>query len=238
MTEQEWLACTQPQSMLAYLLRQSSSQRKLKLFAIACCRRIYAWLTIESRWALEVVERSWHNQATPSEYHSAQAKAACAAFQDWDTHHPSNAVAQLFSPGYNAALASAAEAAEGVRVAALYRSFGANRGEAIIRSTPSPEAGEVALQAEQHAQCELLREIFHGPCRAVFFRCAWTTWRDGVARQMAHAIYNERAFERLPILADALEEAGCDSAELLAHLRGPGPHCRGCWALDLVLGKE
>ena len=50
-------------------------------------------------------------------------------------------------------------------------------------------------------------------------------------------IYQERAFERLPILADALEEAGCDDPDILSHLRGPGPHVRGCWALDLVLGK-
>jgi len=55
--------------------------------------------------------------------------------------------------------------------------------------------------------------------------------------KLATTIYEERAFDRLPILADALEEAGYDSAELLAHLRGPGRHVRGCWALDLLLGK-
>jgi hypothetical protein len=55
---------------------------------------------------------------------------------------------------------------------------------------------------------------------------------------VAESIYEGRAFDRLPILADALEEAGCTDAYLLAHLRGPGPHVRGCWAVDLVLGKE
>ncbi|MFO0842693.1 MAG: hypothetical protein U0797_09910 [Gemmataceae bacterium] len=56
-------------------------------------------------------------------------------------------------------------------------------------------------------------------------------------RQLAVAVHEERAFDRLPILADALEEAGCDEPEFLGHLRGPGPHVRGCWALDLLLGK-
>ena len=56
--------------------------------------------------------------------------------------------------------------------------------------------------------------------------------------KLAASIYAERAFDRLTILADALEEAGCDAAELLTHLRWPGPHARGCWALDLVLGKQ
>jgi hypothetical protein len=54
---------------------------------------------------------------------------------------------------------------------------------------------------------------------------------------LAQGIYEERAFDDLPVLADALEEAGCDQPDLLAHLRGPGPHVRGCWAVDLLLGK-
>jgi hypothetical protein len=55
---------------------------------------------------------------------------------------------------------------------------------------------------------------------------------------LAQAIYDDRAFDRLPILADALEEAGCDTADILAHCRGPGPHVRGCWVVDLILGKQ
>ena len=55
--------------------------------------------------------------------------------------------------------------------------------------------------------------------------------------KLAQAIYEERDLRRLPVLADALEDAGCEDADLLGHLRGPGRHVRGCWALDLVLGK-
>jgi hypothetical protein len=64
------------------------------------------------------------------------------------------------------------------------------------------------------------------------------TWNDGTVRRLAEAIYEERAFGRLPILADALLDAGCDNEELIAHCRSEGPHVRGCWAVDLILGKS
>ena len=74
--------------------------------------------------------------------------------------------------------------------------------------------------------------------------------RQGHARQLTHddsggtisnlaqSIYTDRAFERMPILADALEEAGCNDAAILGHCRGPGPHVRGCWVVDFLLGKQ
>jgi hypothetical protein len=57
-------------------------------------------------------------------------------------------------------------------------------------------------------------------------------------QQLAESIYSDRAFDRLQVLADALEEAGCDNADILAHCRSPGPHVRGCWVVDLILGKS
>ncbi len=72
------------------------------------------------------------------------------------------------------------------------------------------------------------------PFRPVTLEPAWLT---STVRSLAEGIYAERAFDRMPILADALEEAGCDNADLLAHCRGDGPHVRGCWVVDLVLGK-
>jgi hypothetical protein len=62
-------------------------------------------------------------------------------------------------------------------------------------------------------------------------------WRTAAVVAIAEGVYEERAFDRLPILADALQDAGCDSDDILDHCRGPGPHVRGCWAVDLVLGK-
>jgi hypothetical protein len=84
------------------------------------------------------------------------------------------------------------------------------------------------------AAAHLLRDIFGNPFRPISFD---PSWRTSTAVALAEGVYADRAFSRLPILADALEDAGCDAAELLAHLRGDSPHVRGCWALDLVLGK-
>jgi len=87
-------------------------------------------------------------------------------------------------------------------------------------------------------QSGLLRDLFGNPLRPVTINPAWLRWNEGTLRRLAESIYNERAFDRLPILADALEDTGCTDAEILGHCRGPGPHVRGCWVIDLLLGKE
>jgi hypothetical protein len=80
-----------------------------------------------------------------------------------------------------------------------------------------------------------LRDIFGNPFRPVAFS---PEWRTDTAVTLARQMYESREFSAMPILADALQDAGCDSAEILDHCRGPGPHVRGCWVVDLVLGKE
>ncbi|MDY3561239.1 hypothetical protein R5W23_002514 [Gemmata sp. JC673] len=62
-------------------------------------------------------------------------------------------------------------------------------------------------------------------------------WRTDTVRALAAQVYESRGFSAMPILADALQDAGCDSDDILNHCRGPGPHVRGCWVVDLVLGK-
>jgi hypothetical protein len=84
----------------------------------------------------------------------------------------------------------------------------------------------------------LLHCIFGNPFRPVSLDPAWLHCNGGTVRKMAEAIYDDRAFDRLPILADALEEAGCTDRAVLDHCRGSGAHVRGCWVLDLLLGKE
>jgi hypothetical protein len=101
---------------------------------------------------------------------------------------------------------------------------------AVTRESPSRLGGIPPAR-----QAALLREVVGNPFRPVPVSPAWLT--ADVLRLAADA-YQNNALEQLPILADALEEAGCDASELLAHLRGPGPHVRGCWALDLVLGRS
>src|SRR5262249_39772461 len=95
---------------------------------------------------------------------------------------------------------------------------------------------EGARRAEAAALARLLRDVVGNPFRPPRVDPAWLA--AGVAVPLAEAIYDERAFDRLPILADALGDAGCSDAERLAHLRSRGPHVRGCWAVDLVLSKQ
>jgi hypothetical protein len=85
------------------------------------------------------------------------------------------------------------------------------------------------------SQCDLIRDIFGNPFRAVALEPSWLT---STVVALADGIYAERAFDRLPILADALQDAGCDTGDVLDHCRGPGPHARGCWVVDLLLGKS
>jgi hypothetical protein len=101
------------------------------------------------------------------------------------------------------------------------------------------------LQGQCRLQARLLHDLFGNPFRLVAPEPSWAAWEGGTIPKLAQAIYDDRQLPagtldtvRLGVLADALEEAGCDQAELLGHLRGPGPHVRGCWAVDLLLGKS
>jgi hypothetical protein len=85
---------------------------------------------------------------------------------------------------------------------------------------------------------EVIREIFGTPVHTTAVNPAWLTWNDGTVEKLARTIYDDRGFDLMPILADALEEAGCDNADILEHCRGPNQHVRGCWVVDMLLGKS
>jgi hypothetical protein len=120
------------------------------------------------------------------------------------------------------------------------------RARASVAGAPWPDAaGKVTnTDEERAAHVGLIREVFGNPFRPVQVPPALLCWCEGIVLKLATAIYDERSLpagtldaERLSILADALEEAGA-SGELVGHLRSAGPHVRGCWALDLILGKQ
>jgi hypothetical protein len=95
--------------------------------------------------------------------------------------------------------------------------------------------GEAQRNKSEKAQCGLLREIFGNPFRPATVDPDWlTSTVVALARQM----YEARDFSIMPILADALQDAGCDNDDILTHCRGDGPHVRGCWVVDLLLGKK
>jgi hypothetical protein len=107
-----------------------------------------------------------------------------------------------------------------------------------------PQNANEAYLAEQSDQAALLRDLFGTPFRPVALDPSWLAWEGGTVVRLAQAAYDNRKLpeghlepDRLAVLADALEDAGCTHADLLGHLRSPGPHVRGCWAVDLLLGK-
>jgi hypothetical protein len=98
----------------------------------------------------------------------------------------------------------------------------------------SPERSALSDSARA-AQISFLRDIFGNPYRPVTFS---PEWRTDTAVALARTMYETRDFSAMPILADALQDAGCCNEDILNHCRGLGPHVRGCWVVDLVLGKE
>ena len=113
--------------------------------------------------------------------------------------------------------------------------FAADMGQAAYNTAcfPFHSTHQRSLMAE--VQANLLRELFGNPFRIPGLD---PRWRTSDVLGLARAIYEDKAFERMPILADALMDAGCDEPALLLHCREPAPHVRGCWALDLILGKS
>jgi hypothetical protein len=236
-TQAEWQGRAKPARMLA-LLRGKAGPRKFRLFACACCRHLWPLLTDpRSRAAVEAAERYAEGRATPEELHAAYRAAQAAAKAAWD-------VTDL--PGADVdALVAAHRAAEAARAAAEVACEEAAVSASVVAAAAglNPYADEPAFKAyvaDQHdSQCRLIRCIFGDPFRQLLpVDPAWLAANDGAVPELAYGIYQDRAFGRLQELARALQDVGCSDPELLGHLRGPGPHALGCWALDAVLDRS
>jgi hypothetical protein len=249
-TESEWLAATRPYRMLeAVQAGGTASDRKLRLFSAACVRRIWHVVTDHrGRTLVELAERFVDGLAS-----DAEVSGACKVFVD---AHENKERAGAGSPD---PMAYACVAHAGVFTARLAAAAAAEfaecvghmAAEAVIVTGPGEwppaktEAWESAVWAERAVQSALLRDILGNPFRPPpAIDPAFLTWNAGTVARLAQAAYDNRLLPsgeldpaRQGVLADALEEAGCTDVELLGHLRGPGPHVRGCWAVDLLLGR-
>lgn len=220
MTEKEWLTTADPTLLLEHLREQNVSERKMRLLACACCRHIWDHLTEpRSRHAVEVAERYADARATPKEL--AWARTGAVA--------PTGGAAIA---AYWAACAKAAGPLTNVFAAAA-------EAPALkaTRKTLLAETWAAAQAKSARDQVELIREVIGNPFREPQLGPRELGWEGGLAVRLAEAIYEESAFDRLPILGDALEEAGCGDEAILGHCRAGGPHVRGCWVVDLVTGK-
>lgn len=218
MNEADWDRCADPQAMLAFLRANGRlTERKVRLFAVACCRRVWRALPDErSRKAVEVAEQFADGAATLYDLRTA------------------------VEGGYAAVHLAEREG----DTAAAYTALWPTRTpwERVL-DAPVPRTTPFAHRPlAQVPLFDLLRDIFAGQAPV---NPSWPAEIDRTVCWVARAAYEERELPsghldraRLAVLADALEEAGCMNADLLGHLRSPGLHVRGCWAVDLLLRKE
>jgi hypothetical protein len=232
-TEADWLASTDPVPMLVYL-RGRPSDRKLRLFAVACCRRIWHLLTDpRSRRAVEVVEDYADGTVGDDELRLAVigADSVAEGRVASATEVADLALATAALAALNATARDAMRAADYAAANAAAATFHA--------ATAAQAASAAAVRAvERRGQAELLVEVFGNPFRHPSVAPELFAWSDGMLPRLAQTIYEEKSFERMPILADALEDASCDNLDLIDHCRREDEHIRGCWAVDLLLGKE
>jgi hypothetical protein len=195
MTEAEWLASTDPLSLLE-ALRGKAGERKLRLFACACWRQRGKELAALGRGTRLL-------DAAADLERVADGLEPLRPMDEWAT----------------TLLAHDAWAAARQTAVAMLP-----RGEGPVSAAP---------------MAHLLHDLFGDPFRPTTApERPVLAWRGGAVGRLAEAVYQERRFEALPVLADMLEEAGCSDADVLGHLRGPGPHVRGCFVVDAILGRS
>lgn len=223
MTEAEWMNCTDALAMLDYL-RGKASNRKLRLFACALARRVWPLLgTARIRRAVELAERFADGAASKREMTAAGAAAQQSA---WSVSYG----APRFK---NAVIAGAFATARYAAYAMLW--------EGVASACRESERAKVT----SICRCGILRDIFGNPFRTAPILYGVLAWNDAVVVRLAQNIYEERHLpegtldnDRLLILADALEEAGCADVEMISHCRSEVEHVRGCWVIDRLQGKS
>jgi hypothetical protein len=210
--------------MLDFLLGTGqASERKLRLFSVACCRRIWHLMKDErSRRAVKATEQYVDRLAGKKELHAAWEAAVSVIWRGTPTR------------------AARAAATAGAEVAATLMTVSASRN--IVGAVT-----EAVRQPDRLDLSTCLRDIFGPlPFRTVTLPQSIRTWNDSLIIKLATAIYEERSLpsgtldvRRMGVLGDALEEAGCTDQDILGHLRQQGAvHVRGCWLVDLLLGKS
>ena len=246
MTEEQWLTGRDPGEMLP-ALGERASARKLRLFATECCRRLYRHIcyTGISRTRVEAFE-GWLDVSDQFADGQATAEALAEAIDNMIRHSAWGYMDWVRSTGeavgalnteldFDLTWWNAATAA-GDLEADWYNMSGSRMGENTISTDEYRQIERDETAKELAAQAALVREVFGNPFRPVAFDPAW---RTDTAVSLARQMYEAREFSAMPILADALQDAGCDNDDVLSHCRAANQiHVRGCWVVDLVLGKE
>jgi hypothetical protein len=251
LTEEQWLTERSPARLLRYLQQHRritkvpGGQRRVWLFKIGCCRLIWDRMEVErSRHAVEICERCVEGQARRTELAAAATWAteadreASQKCQEASVRAGQNDIPTFLS----SCAASAARWATYTRVMKGGLSTVAMFTIPVLASnqpdwTPE-ERSPAARERAAGLVADLARCIFGNPFQPIAIDEAWIADKGSTVARMARAIYDERAFDQLPILSDALEEAGCTDAAILKHCRQDRHHARGCWVVDALLGER
>jgi hypothetical protein len=234
LTRAEWMKSTDPYDLIEHMMAAhrvnatAAGKRRLVLFVAGCCRR--GWKKLEGdpcQSVIEAAERFADKEITLATFERVSRTAR----------------KKLRLPG------SWMEFDHGVQFGTLKRRrlhgfysaipYMANRDHADMWLGHRVIAGAIAGKKEDTelaVQADLVRDIFGNPfLKPPKFD---KRWRTSTVLLLARQMYESREFSAMPILADALQDAGCNDATILDHCRGPGPHVCGCWVVDLVLGKK
>ena len=235
MTEVEWLVADSPWPMLSHL-EGESRERKLRLLACHCCRRIRHIIPAEeARRCIEVAELYAEGLASRDDLDASirNSMEACVKLpipRGKDVSDAINAVSRM-----HRSRDGGRSLCHGL-AASAWATSEASRARRSDESADEFNARRERLFEEEFArQARLFREVFGNPFRPVSFS---PSWRTETALILARQMYESRDFSLMRILADALQDAGCEDEQILNHCHHDGPHVRGCWVVDLVLDKE
>jgi hypothetical protein len=230
MTDQEWDSANDPFAMIRFIAEFERSDwvgRKLRLFAAACCRLVWdRLLDWRSREAVELAEKVVAH-SIPSARFARARKAADEPWAPWEymwTERQSYTVYWRPRPSIEfteEAFASARAASASVDETGPIRA--ATETIRVLDRLIAPELAS-----------GMLRELIGNPYRRP---SAWS-WYSTDVRDLARAIESDRAFHRMPVLGDALMDAGFEDEEAIRHCQSSGPHLLGCWVLDLAMSRD
>lgn len=228
MTASEWAACADPEALLR-TARQVVSDRKFRLFAAACWFHTWADQFPAARPVVELFVRYADGLIPAAEWPDRFAAAGGV--------YLGRHVRQLvWADALRVAVESAEFAARDVATRRAWEAVEIDAHAPIDRRAAQlnrrSRVRDRALADEQAAQAGLVREVLGYPFAPLDF----APWRTDTAVALARNMYDANDFGATPILADALQDAGCDREEVLNHCRGEGRHVRGCWVVDGVLG--
>jgi hypothetical protein len=243
MNEHEWQTGNDPAAMLEHL-SDKTSDRKLRLFACACVRLHWERLRYHAgraeavalhqhpaRRAIETAERYAEGDASDGDLQTVRDQAEMS----WAMASPFD------QPANQAAWAATLELAiEAARQAREFARLQAVRDAAYEVPPGWSEQQHNAEESRRECrrQVEVMFEIFGNPFRPVKIDLNWLHCNSGAADAILQMVCEEQRYAELPYLADALMDAGCSEEALLRHLREPGGHVRGCWAIDALMGRE